>query len=267
MQLSKIFIICIVSCFILPLQATVFLKNLTTQEAREIGKKIWYNESGQNIDYLVFWKEGEEFGSFGIGHVIWHPKNSQAPQFKDTFPLLIRFMQHEGAQIPPWIIDACKIGCPWNNRKEFYAAQQTKRMQELKKFLLNTIDLQTKFMITRLESTVKKLPEYLTPRQRAHVEKQIHFLAQTTQGMYALIDYLNFKGEGLGAQENYQGKNWGLIAVLKNMHANRPGKSTLQAFAKSAKQILQVRVQHAPPGRNEKQWLPGWFNRINTYTQ
>lgn len=257
--------LCILSLFVIPLEAIPLIKKLTSQEAREIGKKIWSNESAKSTEYLVFWKEGEEFGSFGIGHVIWHPKKSNAPQFKDTFPLLIKFMQNEEATIPAWIVQACTTGCPWNNRKEFYAAQQSQHMKELKKLMLDTIDLQTKFMITRLESMLKKLPEYFNPRQRAHIEKQIYLLAQTAQGMYALIDYLNFKGEGLGSQEQYQGKGWGLIEVLKQMHATQSGKPALQAFATSAKQVLQTRVKHSPSKRNEAQWLPGWFNRINTY--
>jgi hypothetical protein len=84
-------------------------------------------------------------------------------------------------------------------------------------------------------------------------------------GMYALIDYVNFKGEGVLKTERYAGQSWGLLQVLEEMHGIESGPEALQEFCKAARAVLARRVMNAPKERNEQKWLPGWEKRINTY--
>jgi len=88
--------------------------------------------------------------------------------------------------------------------------------------------------------------------------------AQSPLGMYALIDYVNFKGTGVSPQERYQEQGWGLLQVLLHMDNRQP---PLQSFVQAAKRILEQRVANAPEQRQEQRWLTGWHNRLDTYLE
>lgn len=265
-KITCLFFLIMLSCLN---EAKVQFISLSSKQATHIGYKIWHNECNNRTDQLVFWKKGEEFLSLGIGHFIWHPAQPQACQFQDTFPLLVRFMEQEKVIVPPWIKKAATSGCPWKSAGEFALAQkqEDQRIKLLTNFLVKTIDIQAQFMKIRLLSLIKKLPRYLSKKDLVHVEHVLNIIGSSEQGMYALIDYLHCKGEGLGMQEQYNGKAWGLIAVLKEMDQTQTKKDPIGSFVQSAKKVLQARVRNAPPHRNEEQWLKGWFNRINTYQQ
>ncbi|HBT60422.1 MAG TPA: hypothetical protein DEB40_01590, partial [Elusimicrobia bacterium] len=97
------------------------------------------------------------------------------------------------------------------------------------------------------------------------VRSQFYRVARQPAGVYALVDYVNFKGEGLKAQENYNGEAWGLLQVLQGMNGTLPGRPALEEFAQSADRVLTRRVQNSPPDRHEALWLPGWRQRLQTY--
>ena len=85
-------------------------------------------------------------------------------------------------------------------------------------------------------------------------------LATDPKGLYALIDYTNFKGEGISPHETYKGQGWGLLQVLQTMQ-----KNTVADFVVAAKKILTLRVKNSPPERQEEKWLKGWLNRLESY--
>jgi len=136
-------------------------------------------------------------------------------------------------------------------------------MQELRTLLAETIEMQAKFIAQRIERTLPTLSEKLSPTDRVQVKKQFFRVAQTSMGMYALIDYVNFKGEGINPKESYKGKGWGLVQVLQNMSGNTA--NPMEEFVAAAKKVLKQRVDNAPPDRNEQRWLKGWYNRLDTY--
>jgi hypothetical protein len=84
--------------------------------------------------------------------------------------------------------------------------------------------------------------------------------------MYVLIDYVNFKGEGTLETERYNGQGWGLLQILDGMNGTEKGMPALVEFADGAERVLLRRVSNSPPERGEKRWIPGWKNRIKTYT-
>ncbi len=141
-------------------------------------------------------------------------------------------------------------------------------MVQLRHFLHKTIDTQTKFMIKRLEDAMPKIILSTNNRKKAfHIKQQYTRLANTPHGWYPLIDYLNFKGEGLEDHKHYNNINWGLKQVLLEMKGKKRGTQALNDFAQAAKLVLQKRVKNAPKKQKtlEQQWLKGWFNRIDTY--
>jgi hypothetical protein len=85
--------------------------------------------------------------------------------------------------------------------------------------------------------------------------------------VYALVDYVNFKGEGVNPAERYNGQGWGLLQVLE-LTADAPaGQPSVEAFEKAADAALTRRVANAPADRKgrEQGWLPGWRVRLKTY--
>jgi hypothetical protein len=233
---------------------------LTPAETRRIGNRIWQNECGGTVTGLTSWNAGENFASLGIGHFIWYPKGVRGP-FDESFPKFVDFAAAKGAKLPA--VAAAKDGCPWKTRTEFNAATQSPPMKELRAFLARTVDLQAEFLVHRLQEALPKMLAESAPANQARVREQFDRVASTAQGCYALVDYVNFKGEGVLATERYAGQGWGLLQVLEGMQEN--GREAVKSFAESAKAVLKNRVRNSPPERNEARWLPGWLKRVDTY--
>src|SRR4029450_8997256 len=240
--------------------------SLTHSEALAIGKEIWQNECNGSVSGLTSWNEGENFGSLGIGHFMWYPEGERGP-FEESFTKLISFIAKRGAKLPELLLGAGERPCPWNSRAEFLHAQNTPEMKQLRRFLADTVDLQTEFLISRLQNALPKMLAEAAPSDRANVQQQFERLASTPQGCYALVDYVNFKGEGVLHTERYQGQGWGLLQVLENMHGTSAGNAAVDEFARSAKATLIRRVHNAPAERHESRWLSGWLQRVSSYTR
>jgi hypothetical protein len=138
-------------------------------------------------------------------------------------------------------------------------------MDQLRKFLTHTIDLQAQFMVTRLQNSLGKMLDEAPPAERGNVRERFARVASTAQGCYALVDYVNFKGEGTLSTERYRGQGWGLLQVLEEMHDTGGGQSAVNEFSRSAVAVLKRRVKNSPPERKESRWLPGWVNRVKSY--
>ncbi|MDP1931382.1 MAG: hypothetical protein Q8L60_07995 [Gammaproteobacteria bacterium] len=207
---------------------------------------------------------GEDFPSLGIGHFIWYREN-QREAFVESFPLLLEFYEQRAVDIPIWISERPGRDSPWRSREEFLAEQDSVRMQELRNFLNNTRQIQVEFIIQRMHAS---LPSLLAAAEHPEkIESLFHEIANssTPVGMYALIDYINFKGDGTSPSERYQGEGWGLLQVLEHMLENRSTAPLMTQFADSARLVLSRRIDNAPPDRGEERWRLGWNNRIATY--
>ena len=242
-----------------PLHAT----SLSHIDVLKIGKKIWQNECNGTIAGLTSWNAGEDFASLGIGHFIWYPKGRRGP-FEESFPKLVSFISKRGAKLPALLLGTGEKPCPWNSRTEFLRAQHSTEMNQLRSFLVDTIDLQAEFLIARLESALPKMLAEAAPSDRANVQEQFERLTRTSQGCYALVDYVNFKGEGVLHTERYQGQGWGLLQVLEAMHGTSDS-GAVDEFARAARAVLTLRVQNSPADRHEARWLSGWIRRVNSY--
>ena len=238
---------------------------LSHADVQKIGKKIWQNECNGTISGLTSWNQGEEFASLGIGHFIWYPKGRRGP-FEESFPKVVSFISKRGAKLPTLLLRGVEQPCPWNSRAEFLRAQHTVEMNQLRQFLVDTIDLQAEFLIARLESALPKMLAEAAPADRANVQQQFERLARTSHGCYALVDYVNFKGEGVLHTERYQGQGWGLLQVLESMHGTSDA-AAVDEFSTAAKAILTRRVHNAPVQRHESRWLTGWIRRVNSYSR
>src|SRR5438477_6833267 len=129
-----------------PLHATT----LSHVDVLKIGKKIWQNECNGTIAGLTSWNAGEDFASLGIGHFIWYPKGRRGP-FDESFPKLVSFISNRGAKLPTMLLGVGRgQPCPWSSHTEFLRAEHTPAMNQLRRFLVDTIDLQAEFLVARL---------------------------------------------------------------------------------------------------------------------
>lgn len=234
---------------------------ISDEEAGRIGRLIWHNESRSTLEGLTSWNQGEEFASLGIAHYIWFPEGYSGP-FQESFPLMLDYLAKHGAEIPDWL--AQSPHCPWSTREEFLAERNGPRLRELRELLAGTVQLQARFTAERLRMALPKLLASVPKDRRARVRRQFERVWRAPGGVYALVDYVNFKGEGTLPRERYRGKGWGLLQVLEGMRGSQDGDALL-SFSASAKRVLARRVRHSPPHRKEARWMKGWLARLRTY--
>lgn len=237
--------------------------SLSDESAQWIGCRIFFNECSGRIDKLISWNEGEDFMSLGIGHFIWYPKEKRGP-FIERFPGFLQFVKKHNACLPAWLAGPDQ-SCPWHTREEFVRDLGSPKMDELRQFIADTVGLQLTYIVKRLRGALPKILAAAPADRRAEIESQFYRLAETREGMYALVDYLNFKGDGSLPAERYNDQGWGLLQVLERMTGEGPGLAAVREFAEAADAVLVERVRNAPPERGEDRWLPGWQRRVATY--
>ena len=239
------------------------LPELSQDMKMRIGRKIWQNECGGRVAGLTSWNAGEEFPSLGIGHFIWYPKNFNGP-FEESFHKLISYAVERGANPPEF---ARQRNCPWDSKQSFDADYNGAELKSLRNWLAHSVTLQTDFIMQRSRAALEKMKENSTDEEIKRLTDNYNKVATTTNGVYALIDYVNFKGEGTNPKERYNGQGWGLKQVLLEMNEVSSGQSAAREFANAAKRTLDRRISNSPPARGENRWRAGWHNRCEGYAQ
>jgi len=230
-------------------------------EAGALAARIWRNESGGDLEKILWWNPGEAFASAGIGHFIWYPPGAPGP-FHESFPELLAFLSSRSVPMPGWLAQDTARGCPWSTREEFLHQRNGSRATELRRLLTDTTALQAEFMVARLESALDKIIAAVPADEAPVIASRFCAVAATPVGRYALVDYVNFKGEGSRPEERYAGQGWGLAQTLAEMRGGLPANVD---FAEAAARVLERRVQNAPDGRREQRWLRGWLRRVDSY--
>jgi len=244
---------------------------LTHKELNWVGQRIYQNECASNPKYLTYWGKGEEFPSFGIGHFIWYP-GLQKGKFHETFPAMVKFVSQYKAA-PTWLANLNPFIAPWKNKTDFYQAWSNQELQELRLWLLETQAYQAEFIAQQAKQRLTNALNVLSkkqPKTAMRYQQWLNKLLGFKEGRFAVIDYVNFKGVG-SVSEQYQGQQWGLFSVLEGLSLSSldldrvSNQAILNAFIKSAKVRLQLRVILAPKNRNEQRWLAGWLKRLDGY--
>jgi hypothetical protein len=234
-----------------------------------IAARIFENEAASQVRYLTFWGEGEDFPSFGIGHFIWFPGSVDAP-FDEQFPDMVAYVSQRvpaDNSLPEWMRDLVPFDAPWQDKQEFDLAWSSTQMTSLRQWLQATSRWQARFIVATFEQRWQELD--LPVAQKQALTGLLQQLAGSANGLFAIIDYYNFKGLGVNPRERYQDQGWGLIQVLQAMPALQTPASAqanlVEQFSEAAAGRLSMRVELAPPERNEKRWLPGWLKRLQGY--
>lgn len=240
--------------------------DISADEARRLGQRIYLNECAGRRECLLHWNAHEDFMSLGIGHFIWYPAGRRAA-YGESFPRLVGYLSATGTP-PPAVLtvtDGATAPCPWPDRQAFEADRGGATAAVLMAYLEATLDGQVRFMMRRLDAAWPAILAAAPPDRRDQVRRRFARLARTPRGRYALVDYVNFKGEGLLAAERIGGHGWGLLQVLLEMDDVASVVDPLSAFAAAADRVLTRRAESDPRPHVSAQWLPGWRRRLATY--
>lgn len=257
----------LITCFVLGAHTAAQadeLPALTDQQLTWVADQIFQNECNRRVACLTSWNVGEDFPSLGIGHFIWY-RAGQQERFVESFPSLMAYYVARDTPLPAWLAGLQGWHSPWPDRETFLAEQDTARMQELRQFLMDTRAIQADFIVRRMQDSI---PALAASTDRPHEVVALFYQvanAAPPHGMYALIDYVNFKGEGTSPGERYQGEGWGLLQVLEHLLDHPDDAPLMQRFAAAARAVLARRIENAPPERGEERWRNGWNNRTLTY--
>jgi len=236
-----------------------------------IAARIYQNEALSQTRYLTFWGEGEDFPSFGIGHFIWFPNGVDAP-FDEMFPDMVSFVKQRSMTdpaMPAWMNELTPFHAPWTDKQYFDQAWSSVEMTELREWLEATAQLQARFIVATFAQRWRDLE--LPMGQKQPMTEVLQKMADTAEGLFAVIDYYNFKGLGVNPRERYQKQGWGLIQVLQEMAQMQAGDEDcpdlVEQFRQAAASRLSLRVELSPPERTETRWLEGWLARLQGYVE
>ena len=209
-----------------PSTAEVSSIRLTPAQKSAIGRKIWQNESGGKVTGLTHWNDGEEFPSLGIGHFIWYPKGFNG-RWTETFPEFVRYATSRGHKLPPV---AYSPDCPWPNKPAFQRDFNGPQLSGLRSWLAANVNIQTEFIAYKSRAALPKIMKSAPAAQRARIQANYNKVATTSNGIYALVDYVNFKGDGTNPREQYKGQGWGLMWVLMDMRDVPAGQAAAVSY-------------------------------------
>lgn len=243
----------------------VLLSAPDQQQLDWIGQRVFMNECAGRTECLVHWNQGEAFPSLGIGHFIWYPDGVTGP-FVESFPALIRFMQEQQVAVPQWLAERKPFTAPWPDRATFLEQSGSPEVRELREFLAATRDVQAAFIVHRASQALARVLAAVPDGRQTQVRHYLAELSRSPGGLYALIDYVNFKGEGLAETERYRGEGWGLLQVLMAMEPG-PEQTALDAFREAAGRVLTRRALNADSPIERERWLVGWLRRVDTYRE
>ncbi len=205
---------------------------------------------------LLRW-DARGFLYLGASEAIWYPDiPAGEKKFLEDWPTLRSELQKRGFSIPTLALGPS----PWRSGEELEAdlanltkedsqiinpAERTRKreLEELLTFLKreDVIKVEYTLLIDRLERALDPQSETylfanLPPGKGAIMEKNFRELASLQDslghplGLYALVDYCNFKGEGIAAAEHYNTQAWGLSELLFEMEDLRSNRPLLEKY-------------------------------------
>jgi hypothetical protein len=230
------------------------------------GKRIWMSECSGSKEGLTSWNSGEDFVSLGIGHFLWFPEGKEFP-FEESFPKYLEYHRMRSAgeklpSIPEWLGKA--TDCPWATRSDFLKAEASSEMISLRVFLHDTFTTQVEFIYQRLLDSQTILFAVEDCQVAKRMDDRFKALNGTPEGKFAMMDYVNFKGDGTKPEEVFKGKGWGLRQVLEEMNENLTGFEAAEDFAEASEAVLRRRVQNHPA---DARWIEGWSRRTKEYAK
>ena len=221
---------------------------ISKTQANLLSQRIFINETDLKQSKLLQWNQKENFLSLGIAHFIWYPKG-QKKRFVESFPLFLTYLQKTGHTLPSWLSDT--TACPWQSGKEFYSQLDSAKKKQLYKFLQGCKQEQTNFLVARLQQAIPKIIAASSQKQK--VQTNIKKLSQSMSGVYAMLDYVNFKGEGLDPKESYHGRYWGSTTSVGEY--GQPSSIARSPVCRRCQASAKAPHQDGSPRKRLASWL------------
>jgi hypothetical protein len=234
-----------------------------------------YNSPDSNV---LAWQQNSDgthmnatgYVGIGLGSYIWYGANNRENYVED-WPTVAQALQSHDVTLPAWALGVC----PWSNEADFDAANTPGSPYYADIQALNTtlqtdpaaLDVQFRFGpwarllrgVTPNSDTPGdymfgydpiKAPNALIslPPGEAELIGANFSAVSTVQGfghplgMYALVDYDNFKGEGTAVTEIHNTQHWGESAVLEKMGPLDIQIDPLTTFINSGLEVLHDRI-------------------------
>ena len=206
--------LCLFACGTAGGNAKLDVPELSDAQYHWIAYRIFENETGGQIRHLTYWGAGEDFPSLGIGHFIWFPEDVDAP-FDETFPAMLTYVSERSGDcvpLPEWLQQRPVPDAPWQDKESFDALQASEPLASLRQWLASTAPEQAQFIVASFTQRWNALT--LESANKAELTDLLQRLLRTPEGLFAVIDYYNFKGLGSNPRERYAGEGWGLVQVL-----------------------------------------------------
>jgi len=197
----------------------------------------------------------------GIGHFIWYPKDFNG-RWTETWPEFARYAARRSLSVPAV---GLQPDCPWQSKASFMRDFNGPQLTGLRNWLAANISVQTEFIAYKSRAALPNIMNAAPAAQRARIQANYQKVATTPNGLYALVDYVNFKGDGTNPKEVYARQGWGLMWVLMEMRNVPSGQAAAREFGAAANRRLDLRIKNSPSARGESRWRAGWHNRCHSY--
>lgn len=243
--------------------------NQRRSELPKVTANLLNNETSCKPGFMMEWddKAGENFPSIGLPHVVWFPQNAKKV-VDESFPRFWNYITknyHGITRVPQMNVSGA---APWNSKAQFDSDPVVK---DINRFLLDpdVLKLEGEFAVQRgLDSVYTVMAANSLDPQAKMSQKDLctNFknLIASPQGLMAVVDYVNWKGEGVHYSEKTDRQNvrWGLKQVLEKIGPVAAGdKKAHLKFAEAAEAVLKDRA--ADDARITKS-MRGLLNRIDS---
>lgn len=228
-------------------QETMNSEFTTSSQDSQMIDQIKQNESGDTNgnEWYAWWNSTEHFPSMGFAHFIWWTNTGHGNSFYDMMSYIT---QSKWITVPPELKFLQNTNPP-SNWKDLSSMQGDPKYSTITDFLSRNDVKKAGYDFIR-DSRLYSLSQKLT----GDTLNKFNQLAKWPKGAYILIDYVNFKWEGLTGSNQ-----WGLKQVLENMSNPTDPVDAAKKFRDSAQKLLAAR-------RDSGKYIAGWTNRLNTYT-
>ena len=135
------------------------------------------------------------------------PRNN-VQNIQNNFPYYV-FIKTKWSCFAHWLGRAVPKGAPWVCREQIL--KDMLKVNEVRSLLASTIDLQIKFIIDQFKQQLPGIMEAAPSRYKSKIMYNTNLMLSFPQGSYALVDYLNLKGNGLSQTEELKGQRMGTI--------------------------------------------------------
>ena len=114
---------------------------------------------------------------------------------------------------------------PGFTKQQLERVKHTPQIQQLINYLYQTRGLQAEYIVERSKRALQRFVNTTPAHLKQRVGQNINALASTRGGWYPLIDYVNFKGEGLNRTGGYRGQKLGHVTSV-GTYASQPTWTT-----------------------------------------